>query len=86
MSRMESCMEETMKTCALIDFMAEMKPWLDKEYIRNAYIDAKGNFVLQFFDGTRNVYAINDCSKQQLKKVLLDLRHNGIHTVELSSL
>lgn len=72
-----------MKTCALLDFMAEMKPWLDKEYIRGAYIDAKGNFVLQFVDGTRNVYAISDCSKQQLKRVLLDLQLSGIHTVEL---
>ncbi len=72
-----------MKTCALNEFMAEMKPWLDKEYIRNAYIDAKGNFVLQFLDGTRNVYAINDCSRQQIKKILLDLRQYGINTIEL---
>ena len=38
-----------------IDFIADMKPWLDEEYIRNACIDAKDNFVLQFHDGTRNV-------------------------------
>lgn len=72
-----------MKTCTLFDFMAEMKPWLDKDYIRSAYIDAKGNFVLQFLDGTRNVYAINDCSKQQVRKVLQDLRHKGIETGEV---
>lgn len=72
--------EEPMKTCSLFDFMAEMKPWLDREYIRRAYIDTKDNFVLQFLDGTRNVYAINDCSAQQIRQILKDLRHRGIDT------
>jgi hypothetical protein len=69
-----------MKACTLFDFMAEMKPWLGKEYIRSAYIDARDNFVLQFRDGTRNVYAINDCTKQQIKNILQDLKHRGIET------
>jgi hypothetical protein len=69
-----------MKVCTLFDFMAEMKPWLDREYIRGAFVDATGNFVLQFRDGTRKVYTINDCTKQQIKNVLQDLKHRGIET------
>ena len=72
-----------MKICTLFDFMAEMKPWLDQEYIRSAYVDIRGNFVLQFVDGTKNIYAINDCNKQQINKVLKDLKHKGIQTAEL---
>jgi hypothetical protein len=62
--------------------MTEMKPWLDREYIRSAFVDTAGNFVLHFRDGTRNVYAINDCTKQQIKNVLQDLKHRGIETGE----
>lgn len=63
-----------MKTCSLDDFMAEMKPWLDRAYIRSAFIDTSGNFVLQFLDGTQNIYSIDDCSSQQIHKVLRELK------------
>jgi hypothetical protein len=67
-----------MKTCSLNDFMAEINPWLDNDYIKEAHIDAKGRFVLQFRDGTKNVYYIDDCNEAQVKKVLKDLQGKGI--------
>lgn len=67
-----------MKTCSLNDFMAEIKPWLDKDYIMEAHIDDRGHFVLQFLDGMKNVYYIDDCNAEQVKGVLQDLKSRGI--------
>ena len=67
-----------MKTCSLNDFMEEINPWLDKDYIREAHVDDKGHFVLRFRDGMKNVYYIDDCNEAQVKKVLKDLQKKGI--------
>jgi len=71
-----------MKTCSLNDFMAEINPWLDKDYIREAHLDDKGHFVLQFRDGMKNVYHIDDCNEAQIKKVIKDLKSKGIPVAE----
>ena len=71
-----------MKTCSLNDFMEEIKPWLDKDYIREAHIDDNGHFVLQFLDGMKNVYHIDDCNRDQVKGVLKDLKTKGIPVKE----
>ena len=71
-----------MKTCSLHDFMTEINPWLDKDHIKAAHLDAKGHFVLQFRDGMKNVYHIDDCSETQIKKVLKDLQARGIPVKE----
>jgi hypothetical protein len=31
-----------MKTCNMSDFMKALNPWLNDDYIRNAYMDDKG--------------------------------------------
>jgi hypothetical protein len=67
-----------MKTCSLVDFMEELKPWLDSDYIRKAYLNKNGHFVMQFLDGVKNVYQIDDCTKAQLKTILADLKKKGI--------
>jgi len=67
-----------MKTCSLNDFMAEINPWLDKDYIKEAHLDDEGHFILLFRDGMRNVYYIDDCNETQVKKVLKDLKGKGI--------
>ena len=72
-----------MKTCKLSDFMKVLNPWLDDDYIRKAYVDDTGHFVLQFTDGGKNVYEIEDCEKSQLESILEDLKKKGVH-VELS--
>ena len=69
-----------MKTCNLFDFMEEIKPWLDKDYIKEAFVDNKGHFVLKFRDGMKNVYDIDDCNKDQIDQVLQDLAAKGIPT------
>ena len=71
-----------MKTCSLNDFMAELTPWLDKDYINRAYMDIERRFVLEFNDGTKNVYTIDDCNEKQIKKVLNDLKKKGVATDE----
>jgi len=68
----------SMKTCNLSDFMKALTPWLDDAYIRKAYLDDNGHFVLLFTDGVKNVYQIEDCEKSQLKAILEDLKNKGV--------
>lgn len=67
-----------MKTCNLTDFTKALTPWLDDSYIRKAYLDDNGHFVLLFTDGVKNVYRIEDCSTPQLKAILEDLKKKGV--------
>lgn len=71
-------MVKTMKKCSLTDFMAELKPWLDRDYVRKAHVDENGHFVLHFLDGMKNVYHIDDCNREQIDQVLTDLAAKGI--------
>ena len=71
-----------MKSCSLNDFMQELKPWLDSDHIKEAFIDEKGHFALIFMDGMKNVYDINDCNEQQVTAVLEDLKTKGIPVAE----
>ncbi len=71
-----------MKTCSLNDFMQEIGPWLDKDYIKGAHLDDQGHFVLVFVDGMKNVYYIDDCNETQIKGVLKDLKSKGIVVTE----
>jgi hypothetical protein len=70
------------KTCSLNDFMEEIKPWLDKDHIKEAHLDDKGHFVLSFNDGMKNVYHIDDCNEAQIKQILKDLKGKGIAVTE----
>ena len=67
-----------MKSCSLNDFMQELKPWLDSDHVKEAFIDDKGHLVLLFRDGIKNVYDIDDCNKTQIGAVLQDLKDKGI--------
>ncbi len=58
--------------------MEEIKPWLDKDHIREAHLDDNGHFVLSFLDGMKNVYYIDDCNEAQVKGILKDLESKGI--------
>ena len=66
------------KSCSLNDFMEELTPWLDRDHIKNAFIDEKGRLVLFFLDGMRHVYTISDCNSSQIEDVLGGLRQKGI--------
>lgn len=70
-----------MKTCSLHDFIGEMAPWLDRNYIHRAQVNDPTHFTLHFVDGTRNVYSISDCNREQIENVLLRLKELGISTV-----
>jgi len=52
----------------LNEFLLAVKPWISEEYIRKAYLDDNGNLVLDFRDGVKNVYQIDDCNAGQIKK------------------
>ena len=71
-----------MKSCSLNDLMEEIKPWLDRDHIRQAEVDAQGRVVLHFLDGMKNVYQVDDCNRAQIAKVLDDLRHRGIAVLD----
>jgi hypothetical protein len=58
--------------------MQALNPWLDDDYIRQAYLDENGHFVLLFMDGVKNVYNIEDCETSQLKTILEDLKKKGV--------
>ena len=67
-----------MKTCSLTDFMEIIIPWLSSEYIRRVYKDDKGHLLLEFRDGVKDVYQIEDCTEEQLKELLEDMKEKGI--------
>jgi len=66
-----------MKTCSLNKFLEAVKPWIDSDYIRRAHLDAEGGFVLNFADGVKNVYRIDDCNKAPLELVLKEFKEMG---------
>ena len=67
-----------MQTCAFIDFVQTLKPWLDRDYIRKGYLEKNGVFTLYFTDGGQKVYHIDDCSKSRLKEVFEMMVEKGI--------
>jgi len=71
-----------MITCSLNNFMEAVKPWLNGEYIRQAYLDEQGRFVLYFQDGVKNVYEIDDCTAAQAEEILANFKQRGIPVVE----
>jgi hypothetical protein len=71
-----------MRTCSLQDFMAELKPWLDRDHVHSAEIDEHNHLVLHFIDGMKNVYEISDCDMYEIKEVVNDLREKGIEVRE----
>ena len=62
--------------------MESLRPWLSSSYIRKAYLDENGHFVLIFTDGIRDVYRIDDCDEAQLKHILEDMQREGVQVEE----
>ena len=67
-----------MKSCTMLDFMEELKPWLDRDHIHRAELDRQGHFTPYFVDGMKNIYSINDCNTAQLGGIMKTLRDRGI--------
>jgi len=67
-----------MKTCSLNQFMEELTPWIDRDHIRLAELREDGRFVLHFLDGMRNVYQIDDCTVDQVRQVMAQMKAKGI--------
>jgi len=67
-----------MKSCNLQDFLTELQPWLDRDHIHDAELDGNGHLTLYFNDGMKNVYAIDDCTAQQMAKIVQRLKGRGI--------
>jgi hypothetical protein len=61
--------------------MKALTPWLSSDYLRKAWLDDKGQVILLFTDGVKNVYRIDDCNEAQIQAVLKDLKKRGV-TVE----
>ncbi|MBC8552804.1 MAG: hypothetical protein H8D23_24525 [Candidatus Brocadiales bacterium] len=71
-----------MRACSLTDFMEIIDPWLSSEYLRRVYKDDKGHILLEFRDGVKDVYQIEDCTEEQLKEVLDGFKGKGIQVEE----
>ncbi|UCD88207.1 MAG: hypothetical protein JSV01_10855 [Desulfobacterales bacterium] len=67
-----------MRTCSLDDFIQELTPWLSRDYIREVYLDEKGDVVVMFLDGVRNGYHIDNCTQAEVKAALSDLKDRGL--------
>lgn len=67
-----------MKSCSLNDFLKELAPWLDKDHIRKVQWEDGGRLTVFFLDGMRNVYQIDDCSREQVLAALDGLKKRGI--------
>ncbi|MBC8550585.1 MAG: hypothetical protein H8D23_13140 [Candidatus Brocadiales bacterium] len=67
-----------MNTCSLTDFMEIITPWLSSEYLKSVYKDDKGHLLLLLRDGVKDVYQIEDCTDEQLRELLEDLKKKGI--------
>jgi hypothetical protein len=67
-----------MKTCSLNSFVEELTPWLSRDYIREVYLDDKGDVVVMFLDGVRNGYHIDDCTRAEVEAALIDLKARGL--------
>ena len=67
-----------MTSCAFIDFIQILKPWLNDNYISQARIDAEEKFTILFVDGGQQEYTITDCSTSDLDEAVQLLRSNGI--------
>ncbi|MHC4139293.1 MAG: hypothetical protein ACYSR1_05480 [Planctomycetota bacterium] len=71
-----------MRTCSLADFMEVITPWLSNEFLKRVYKDEKGHLLLLFRDGVKDVYQIEDCTEEQLRDVLEDIKEKGIQVEE----
>jgi hypothetical protein len=69
---------EIMETCHFIDFMQVFKPWLNRDYIRKAYVDANGDLRFMFNDGGEKVFRIYDCSQKHLDEIIQELIENNV--------
>jgi hypothetical protein len=67
-----------MESCSFSHFMHVFKPWLNRDYIRKAYVDAKGDLRLMFVDGGEKMFRIDDCSQSQFRGILQDLNKSGV--------
>jgi hypothetical protein len=67
-----------METCHFIDFMQVFKPWLNRDYIRKAYVDASGDLRFMFNDGGEKMFRIDDCNKRHLDEILQELTKSKV--------
>ena len=67
-----------METCKIKDFLAVLEPWLDGDYIRKVFLTKEEHLVFFLCDGGQKDYHIDDCSKDQLKEILSNIRQKGI--------
>ena len=67
-----------MKSCSINEFMKELAPWLDRDYVREARLNEDGHVVLRFQDGVSDVFRIDDCTKEQIDEIFRDLKDRGI--------
>lgn len=67
-----------MNTCTLVDFIKTLEPWLSEEHIEEGFMDEDGVIHFKFTDGAVNTYRIDDCTTDQLQRIIEKIRDKGI--------
>jgi len=67
-----------MNTCTFIDFMQALKPWLNRDYIKQARFDNNGIFTLMLVDGGQKVYHVDECTAAQVKEAIELMKKNDV--------
>jgi hypothetical protein len=62
--------------------MKIITPWLSSEYLRRVYKDDKGHILLEFRDGVKEIYQIENCTEERLNEVLEGFKGKGIQVEE----
>ena len=65
-------------TCTFTDFMQTLKPWLKWYKIKQASFDGNGKFTVEFADGAKNLYHVDDCTSLQLEEAIELLKEHGV--------
>ena len=67
-----------MTSCSFLDFMESLKPWLNSDYLKKAYLEDQGRFRLLFLDGVEKVYHVSDCQEAQIREAVELLKKNNV--------
>jgi hypothetical protein len=73
---------DAMSTCTFFNFLEVLRPWIDRDYIRKAFLGGDGTFRIYFTDGGEKRYHINDCSRERIQEAAALMAAAGIPVEE----
>jgi predicted aldo/keto reductase-like oxidoreductase len=58
--------------------MQALKPWHNRDYIKQARLDDNGIFVLMLVDGGQKVYQVDECTAAQVEEAIELMKKNKV--------